>query len=143
MNPRPVYDQLPTPDGGYAPYKAAGKLEGKKAIITGGDSGIGRAVAVLYAMEGADSAISYLKEEVADAKETQKLVENYGRKCYIFEVDLTTSENCKKFVEDALKALGGVNILVNNCAYQMEVESIVDLSEEQWDHTFKVGASRS
>lgn len=138
MRPRPVYDQLPTADGSYQPYLAAGKLKGKKALISGGDSGIGRAVAVLYAMEGADSAISYLPEEEVDAQETKKLVEGYGAKCHLFQANLTTPDAAKKLVDDAVNALGGLNILVNNAAYQFEVESINDLSLEQWDHTFKV-----
>lgn len=137
MNPRPVYNKLPTPDGGYELYKAAGKLAGKKALITGGDSGIGRATAVLFAMEGADSAIVYLPQEEEDAQETKKMVENYGSKCHLFQADVSKQENCKKLVDDVLKAMGKVNILVNNAAYQMEVESITDLKEEQWDHTFK------
>lgn len=138
MNPRPVYDKLPTEDGGYQPYKAAGKLKGKKALITGGDSGIGRSIAVLFAMEGADSAIGYLQQEEDDAQETKRAVESHGQKCHLFQVDVSTAPACKKFVEDAVSALGGLNIVVNNAAYQMEVDSIVDLPEEQWDHTFKV-----
>lgn len=129
MDPRPVFNKLPTPDGGYQLYKAAGKLAGKKAIITGGDSGIGRAVAVLYAMEGADSAIVYLPEEESDAQETKGLVEGYGAKCFLFATDLTKAENCKKVVEDSVKALGGLNILVNNAATQLEQDSILDISE--------------
>lgn len=137
MNPRPVYNKLPTPDGGYELYKAAGKLAGKKALITGGDSGIGRAIAVLFAMEGADSAITYLPQENEDAQETKKVVEGYGANCYLFEADISTAEACRKLVDNVLEQMGRVNILVNNAAYQMEVESITELSEEQWDHTFK------
>lgn len=91
--------------------------------------GIGRAVAVLFAMEGADSAIAYLPQEEVDAQETKKAVENAGAKCHLFQVDVTTSQACKKFVDNAVKALGGLNIVVNNAAYQMEVDSIIDLSE--------------
>lgn len=138
MHPRPVYDQLPTADGGYQPYRPAGKLIGKKAIITGGDSGIGRAVAVLYAMEGADVAIGYLPVEQTDAEETQRLVQSHGRKCLLIPGDLTQKEECRRLVDQAIAELGGVNILVNNCAYQMEVDTIEELSEDQWDHTFKV-----
>ncbi|KAG9618756.1 hypothetical protein KCU98_g16196, partial [Aureobasidium melanogenum] len=86
--PDPVNEHLPTEDGGYQLYKAAGKLEGKKAIITGGDSGIGRAIAILFAMEGADSLIAYLEVEEKDAQETKKKVESYGRKCHLLQVDL-------------------------------------------------------
>jgi NAD(P)-dependent dehydrogenase (short-subunit alcohol dehydrogenase family) len=110
-------------------YKAAGKLKGKKALITGGDSGIGRSIAVLYAMEGADSYIVYLPEEESDAQETKKLVEQKGQKCYLQAIDIRKQENCKKIVDDALKAMGGIDILVNNAAFQMMVEDIKDLSE--------------
>lgn len=107
-----IHDKLPTADGGWQPYKAAGKLEGKKALITGGDSGIGRAVAILYAMEGADSFIAYLPEEEKDAQETKRQVEKYGRKCYTMATDLTSPENCQKVADTARKELGHVNILV-------------------------------
>lgn len=137
MNPRPVYDQLPTPDGGFQPYRAAGKLIGKKALITGGDSGIGRSTAILFAMEGADVAIGYLPVEQTDAEETQKLVQKHGRKCLLIPGDLTRKEECQRLVTQAIEGLGGVNILVNNCAYQMEVDTIEELSEDQWDKTFK------
>jgi NAD(P)-dependent dehydrogenase (short-subunit alcohol dehydrogenase family) len=106
-------------------------------------------------MEGANSAIAYLPEEEVDAQETKKAVEAHGAKCYLFQTNLTTHEAAKKLVDDAINALGGLNILVNNCAYQFEIESIDDLSlydelpalrnitkltllREQWDHTFKV-----
>ena len=129
MDPAPTPDHLPTPDGGYQLYKAAGKLEGKKALITGGDSGIGRSIAVLYAMEGADSYIAYLPEEEEDAQETKKLVEKYGRKCYTQAIDIRKQENCKKLVDDALKQLGGIDILVNNAGFQKMIEDIQDLPE--------------
>ena len=125
----PVDSKIPTEDGGYQTYKAAGKLEGKKAIITGGDSGIGRAIAILFAMEGADSLINYLPEEEKDAQETKKRVEGHGRKCYLFPADITSKENCKKLVDQALTDLGGINIVVNNAAYQNMVQTISDLSE--------------
>jgi len=138
MVPRPVYDKLPTVDGGYELYKPAGKLAGKKALITGGDSGIGRAVAVLFAMEGCSSAITYLPAERPDAEETQQLVESYGSKCHVFEADLSRPENCRKVVDDVLRAFeGSVDVVINNAAYQMEVDSIEDLSEEQWEYTFR------
>ncbi|KAI0969902.1 short chain dehydrogenase [Xylaria arbuscula] len=130
------YDTLPTDEGGYQKYRAAGKLEGKKALITGGDSGIGRATAILFAMEGADSFIAYLPDEEKDAQETKKLVEANGRKCHLYPTDLTSQENCKKVADEAVKALGRVNILFNNAAYQMMTNDIHDLSEDQWIHTF-------
>jgi NAD(P)-dependent dehydrogenase (short-subunit alcohol dehydrogenase family) len=123
------YDTLPTDDGGYQTYRPAGKLEGKKAIITGGDSGIGRATAILFAMEGADSFIAYLPDEEKDAQETKKLVESHGRQCHLHATDLTSQDNCKKLVDEAVKAMGRVNILFNNAAYQMMVNEIKDLSE--------------
>lgn len=136
MDPKPISDKLPTEDGGYQLYKAAGKLEGKKAIITGGDSGIGRAIAILFAMEGADSLIVYLPEEESDAKETQKEVEKWGKKCRLLAMDITSRENCQKVIDTALHEMGRINVLVNNAAYQMVQKSIADLSYEQWHKTF-------
>lgn len=134
--PTPQFDRIPTGDGGSKLYQAAGKLKDKKAIITGGDSGIGRASAILFAMEGADSLIAYLPEEEDDAQETKKRVEEHGRKCHLLAVDLTKPENCKKVVDAAVEKLGAINILFNNHAYQMMVEDIKDLPEDQWLHTF-------
>jgi NAD(P)-dependent dehydrogenase (short-subunit alcohol dehydrogenase family) len=121
-------------------YKAAGKLEGKKAIITGGGSGIGRAIgraiAILFAMEGADSLIIYLPEEEKDARETQQHVEKHGKKCRLLAMDIRSKENCQKVVDTALAQMGRINILVNNAAYQMMQNSIFDVSYEQWHKTF-------
>lgn len=137
LSPAPLPDHLPTPDGKAELYKAAGKLEGKKAIITGGDSGIGQATAILYAMEGADVFISYLKSEQTDADETKRLVEAKGRKCYLHVTDLKNRDNCKKLIDEAVEKFGGhIDILVNNAATQMMVEDIKDLSEDQWIETF-------
>jgi len=136
--PKPQDENVPGEDGGYKLYKAAGKLEGKKALITGGDSGIGRAVAILFAMEGADSFIAYLPQEESDAQETKKRVEEKGRKCYLMATDLTDKKNCKAVADKALETMGTVNILVNNAAYQMMVNDIQELSEEQWEYTFNV-----
>ena len=127
--PEPVDKEVPTEDGGYQQYKAAGKLKGKKAIITGGDSGIGRAIAILFAMEGADSIIAYLPEEQADAENTKKAVEEHGGKIELFPTDIRKAENCKQLVDVALQKLGGINILVNNAAYQRMTNSLEELSE--------------
>lgn len=124
-----INDQLPTDDGGYQPYLAAGKLKGKKAVITGGDSGIGRAVAILYAMEGAESSIIYTPEEEKDAQETKKLVEAKGGKIHLFSADLRSHQACKNIAEKAKEAMGRINILVLNHGTQMMVETIADLSE--------------
>lgn len=129
MKTQPQSDQLPSEGSGYQTYRAAGKLQGKKALITGGDSGIGRATAILFAMEGADSAVVYLKEEEKDAQDTKKLVEEKGRKCFLIVADLSIAQECHRVVEEAVKALGGLNILVNNHAYQMVQDSILDLPE--------------
>lgn len=134
--PDPESKHLPTEDGGYQIYKAAGKLKGKKALITGGDSGIGRAIAILYAMEGAESLISYLPEEETDAQDTKKEVEKHGGKIHLYPSDIRMQENCKKLVEEAVSRMGTINILVNNAAYQNMINGIRELSEEQWLKTF-------
>jgi len=135
-DPKPLHDHLPTEDGGSQLYKAAGKLKGKRAIITGGDSGIGKAIAILFAMEGASSLIVYLPEEEKDAQETKKRVEHYGQKCHLMATDLRKKENCKAVVEQAIHSMGGIDILVNNAAFQNMIQDISDLPEEQWENTF-------
>jgi len=132
----PVNDQLPTDEGGYQPYKSADKLKGKKALITGGDSGIGRAIAILYAMEGAESTIVYLPEEEKDAQETKKLVGEKGGKLHLIQADVTSHEICQKVVKEALEKMDRINILVLNHGFQMMQETIAELSEEQWIKTF-------
>ena len=117
-------------------YKGAGKLEGKAALITGGDSGIGRAVAVLFAHEGADVAISYLDEH-EDAEKTKAEVEKTGRKCVLLPGDLTREATCAEVVEKAVDALGKLDILVNNAAEQFQQSSIEDITEAQLDKTFR------
>ncbi|KAL4791304.1 hypothetical protein BDV19DRAFT_313259 [Aspergillus venezuelensis] len=134
--PRPTSTKIPSEDQGYQTYKAAGKLTGKRAIITGGDSGIGRAIAILYAMEGASSLIAYLPEEESDAQETKRRVEEAGKECHLLAVDLRSKENCKKVVETALEKLGGIDILVNNAGTQTMIPDIKDLKEDQWESTF-------
>lgn len=128
-DPKPVSNQIPTEDGGYQLYKAAGKLEGKKAIITGGDSGIGRATAILFAMEGASSLIIYLPEEEKDAQETKRRVEEAGRQCHCLAIDLRKKENCKTVINTALQTMGGIDILVNNAAFQNMLSDISELEE--------------
>jgi len=129
MDPQPISTLLPSEDSSYTVYKAAGKLLDKRALITGGDSGIGRATAVLFAMEGADCVIVYLPEEERDAQQTKSMVEETGRKCVCLAADVRSAAECKKLVEEAVEVLGGLDILVNNAAYQMMVEKIDDLSE--------------
>jgi NAD(P)-dependent dehydrogenase (short-subunit alcohol dehydrogenase family) len=114
----------------------SGKLQRKKAIITGGDSGIGQAVAVAFAREGADIAICYL-EEHADAKQTKQLVEQEGRQCYAMAGDVGQEKFCRKFVDFARKELGGIDILVNNAAEQHPQDRLEDITEEQLDRTFR------
>ncbi|KAM7190650.1 hypothetical protein V8F20_009667 [Naviculisporaceae sp. PSN 640] len=136
-SPTPLFDELPTDDGKSQKYKAAGKLQGKNAIITGGDSGIGRATAILFAMEGANSLIAYLPEEEEDAQETKKRVEGYGQKCFLLATDLTDRANCKKVIDEAVKVFNGkIDILFNNHGFQNMIEDINDLPEDQWVHTF-------
>ncbi|KAH8762537.1 hypothetical protein F5883DRAFT_716385 [Diaporthe sp. PMI_573] len=131
--PGPQRTYLPGEEGQKIPYLAAGKLRGKNAVITGGDSGIGRATAILFAEEGADSLIAYLPDEEEDAQETKKAVEAHGRKCHLFSADLSKQENCKKLADEAIKTFDGrIDILFNNAAYQMMVEDIKDLPEDQW-----------
>lgn len=134
--PDPESKHLPTEDGGYQIYKAAGKLAGKKAVITGGDSGIGRAIAILYAMEGAESLINYLPEEESDAQDTKKEVEKHGGKIHLYPADITQPSNCQKLVDEAVARMGTINILVNNAGYQNMTNGIRELAEEQWIRTF-------
>jgi NAD(P)-dependent dehydrogenase (short-subunit alcohol dehydrogenase family) len=129
LRPRPRY-QAPQ-------YKSASKLQERVALITGGDSGIGRAVAVLYAREGADVAIVYLPEEEKDAKETQRAVQAESRRALLIPGDLTLPEFCSEVIEKTIQELGRLDILVNNAAFQQHQEGLEDISDEQWDHTFK------
>jgi NAD(P)-dependent dehydrogenase (short-subunit alcohol dehydrogenase family) len=128
----------PVPDHGEESYKGSGRLKDKKAIITGGDSGIGRAVAIAYAREGADVLISFLDEEREDADETQRLVEAAGRKIILVPGDIQDPAHCRKIVQRAVDELGGIDILVNNAAHQASFKDIADISDEEWEVTFKV-----
>jgi len=127
----------PRPDHGETSYKGSARLAGKKAIITGGDSGIGRAVALAFAREGADVLIAYLDED-EDARETERLVKEAGRKAVLVPGDIQASAHCRKIVDKAVSELGGVDILVNNAAHQASFKDIADISDEEWELTFKV-----
>ena len=118
-------------------YKGSGKLDGRAALITGGDSGIGKAVAVLYAREGADVAIVYLPVEQSDADETKAAVEAEGRRCLLIPGDVTDAGFCRDAVAKTVAAFGKLDILVNNAAYQQSAEKLEDLSDEQFDLTFR------
>jgi NAD(P)-dependent dehydrogenase (short-subunit alcohol dehydrogenase family) len=126
----------PKPDYGEESYKGSGKLEGKAAVITGGDSGIGRAVALAFAREGADVLISYLSEE-SDAKETARVVEASGRRCVTIPGDIQDEAHCRAIIDRAVKEFGKVDILVNNAAFQMTRESIEEISTDEFDRTLK------
>lgn len=118
-------------------YKGANKLNGQVALITGGDSGIGRAVTVLFAREGADSAIVFLPQEKVDAEETARRVEAEGRACLLIPGDVSKSKFCQSAVEKTVKKFGKLDILVNNAAYQQHQKSLADVSDEQFEKTFK------
>ena len=125
----------PRPDHGEHSYAGHGKLTDKKAIITGADSGIGRAVAIAFAREGADVVISYLSED-KDAAETQRLVEQAGRKALLIPGDISDPAHCRTIVERAVQTFGRVDILVNNAAHQATFQSVEDISDEEWEVTF-------
>lgn len=127
----------PKPDHGEKSYKGSGRLTGRKALITGGDSGMGRAAAIAFAREGADVAINYLPAEEPDAKEVIDLIEAEGRKAIAIPGDIREEVFCNKLVEDAVNGLGGLDILVNNAGRQQSNASILDISSEQFDWTMK------
>ncbi len=147
--PRPPFpDQLqpmpgktaamsPAPDHGESSYKGSGRLSGKRAVITGGDSGIGRAVAIAYAREGADVLISYLDEH-EDARETERLIKEAGRRAVLLAGDIQDAAQCRAVIDKAVSELGGIDILVNNAAHQASFKSIDEISDEEWELTFKV-----
>jgi NAD(P)-dependent dehydrogenase (short-subunit alcohol dehydrogenase family) len=127
----------PRPDHGETSYTGSGRLAGRKALITGGDSGIGRAVAIAFAREGADVAINYLPVEESDAREVIELIQADGRTAVAIPGDIRSEGFCKKLVKSAAQKLGGLDILVNNAGQQQAIDSILDLSSEQFDATFK------
>jgi NAD(P)-dependent dehydrogenase (short-subunit alcohol dehydrogenase family) len=133
-------EMTPTPDCGEQSYRGSGRLAGKAAVITGGDSGIGRAVAIAYAREGADVVISYL-EEHEDAKDTARLVEDAGRRAVLIAGDISLPQHCREIIDTAVRELGKVDVLVSNAAYQMHRDSIEDIPDEEWDHTLATNVS--
>jgi NAD(P)-dependent dehydrogenase (short-subunit alcohol dehydrogenase family) len=127
----------PRPDHGEDSYRGSGRLTGKRVIITGGDSGIGRAVAIAFAREGADILISYLCEE-EDALDTAQWIEKAGRRAVLLAGDISDPAHCREIVAKAVEAFGGLDILVNNAAHQMTFEALADIPDEEWQKTFAV-----
>jgi NAD(P)-dependent dehydrogenase (short-subunit alcohol dehydrogenase family) len=126
----------PRPDHGEKSYKGSDRLKGMKAVITGGDSGIGRAVAIAYAREGADVLISFLNE-TDEANEVKRLVEQEGRKAVLVPGDLQDAQHCREVIKKAVDELGGIDVLVNNAAHQATFKDIGDISDEEWEMTFR------
>ena len=126
----------PQPDYGESTYRGSGRLAGKKTIITGADSGIGRAVALAFAREGADVLVSYLNEH-EDAKETERLVTRAGRQCVLLPSDIQNPDHCRAIVRHAVEAFGRIDVLVNNAAHQATFNAIEEISDEEWDATFR------
>jgi NAD(P)-dependent dehydrogenase (short-subunit alcohol dehydrogenase family) len=130
----------PPPDYGEDSYRGSQRLEGKKTLITGADSGIGRAVALAFAREGADVAISYLSEE-GDARETRRLIEDSGRECLLLPGDIGDPDHCREIVRKTVESFGRIDVLVNNAAYQTYIENVEDISDEEWEKTLAVNLS--
>ncbi len=130
----------PRPDCGEKSYQGHGRLEGKAAVITGGDSGIGRAVAIAFAREGADVLISYLNEE-EDAAETAAYVEEAGRRAVLVPGDVSQPQHCRDIIARAVDEFGKIDVLVNNAAYQMSHETLEEISDEEWDYTLATNLS--
>ena len=131
-------EMMPKADHGEESYKGSGKLQGKKAIITGGDSGIGRAVAIAFAREGADVLISYLDDvEDKDAQETASYVEKAGQKAVLLKGDIRSEEHCKAIISKAVEEFGQLDILVNNAAFQMAHKELQEIPSEEWRYTFE------
>ena len=130
----------PRPDHGEDSYKGSGRLKDKKVLLTGGDSGIGRAVALAFAREGADLLVSFLNEE-ADAAETKRLVEAAGRQCLLVPGDIAKAAHCRSLVDQAVTAFGRIDVLVNNAARQNSFNTIEDISDKEWELTFATNIS--
>lgn len=151
-HPRPPFDSPaqrppgllgemdPVPDHGEESYVGTGRLAGKRAVITGGDSGIGRAVAIAYAREGAEVLVSYLSED-EDARSLQFLLQTEGRECRLVRGDIADRSVCRGIIDKAKTELGGIDILVNNAAHQSYHEDVESLTEDEWDRTFQVNVS--
>jgi NAD(P)-dependent dehydrogenase (short-subunit alcohol dehydrogenase family) len=141
QNPPGVTSEMePTPDHGEQTYRGTGRLAGKRAVITGADSGIGRAVAIAFAREGADVLISYLDED-EDARETARWVEEAERMAVLVRGDLSDPARCREVIQQAVDQLGGIDILVSNAAFQMTHEQLEDVPDEEWDYTLAVNMS--
>ena len=125
----------PQADHGETSYKGSGRLEDKVAVITGADSGIGRAVAIAYAREGADVLVSYLSEH-EDAEETARWVQKAGRKCVLMAGDISDAAHCRAIIDRAVEEFGRIDVLVNNAAFQMEHDSLDEIPDDEWDYTF-------
>ncbi|HSU68787.1 MAG TPA: SDR family oxidoreductase [Tepidisphaeraceae bacterium] len=130
-------DMAHKPDHGEQSYKGFGRMQGKAALITGGDSGIGRAVAIAYAREGADVALSYLPEEEEDARESARWIQEAGRKSILLPGDIQQEQHCRSMVERVMQDFGRIDVLVNNAAYQMTHQDVEEFSSEEWDRTFR------
>ena len=133
-------EMQPVPDCGEQSYRGSGKLEGKVAVITGGDSGIGRAVAIAYAREGADVVICYLSED-EDAKDTARYVEQAGRTPLLIAGDVSDPQLCREIIDRTMREFGRIDILVSNAAYQMNHKELDEISDEEWQHTFATNVS--
>ena len=138
--PGNTQDMKPVPAHGETSYKGSGRLKGKRALITGGDSGIGRAVAIAFAREGVDVAFCYLSES-AEAAITRELVEAEGRKCREIKLDLSHADACREAIKETVDTLGGLDILVNNAAHQMTFKSLEEISDEEWEKTLATNIS--
>ncbi len=142
QNPPGITSEMePRPDHGEGTYTGSGRLIGKRALITGADSGIGKAVAIAYAREGADVLITYLEQEEEDARDTARWVEEAGRKAVLVAGDLTDPQHCREVIAKAVDELGGIDVLVSNAAYQMTRTAIEDIPDDEWDHTLATNLS--
>ena len=138
--PGTTAEMRPRPDHGEESYRGTGRLAGKKAVITGADSGIGRAVAIAYAREGADVLLSYLSED-EDAEDTARLVREAGQKAVLVPGDIAKAQQCRDIIDRAVAEFGQIDVLVSNAAYQMSHESLDEISDEEWEHTFATNVS--